>query len=155
MRSLFFLIFLAGCGSSKAGALALSSHSQAAVETQPSEAQAAIQVANEIRKQNGLPELVFDPKLTAVAQAHAEDMLNRKYFDHNTPEGLTPFDRIQAGGVDFQAAAENIAMGENDPHAVFDLWLNSPGHRRNLLNKDYGHQGIGYAGGYWVHDFAN
>jgi uncharacterized protein YkwD len=117
--------------------------------------QQAISVANEVRRKNGLLEFRIDAKLSAVAQAHAEDMLKRHYFEHNTPEGLTPFQRMDQAGLEYNAAAENIAMGVNDPRKVFDLWLSSPGHRHNLLNKVYGRHGIGFAGGYWVHDFAD
>jgi uncharacterized protein YkwD len=115
----------------------------------------AIAVANDIRRQNGLTAFATDPLLNAVAQAHAEDMLRRHFFDHDTPEGVTPFRRMELAGVSFRAAAENIAMGTTDPRKVFDMWLASPGHRRNLLNKTYGRHGVGFAGGYWVHDFAD
>lgn len=112
-------------------------------------------VANQVRQRYALPPLRQDPVLAAVAQAQAEDMLRRHYFDHRSPEGVNPFQRMQRAGISFRAAAENIAMGVNDARRVFDLWLQSPGHRHNLLNKVYGRHGIGYAGGYWVHDFAD
>lgn len=117
--------------------------------------QQGLHVANQVRRKFGLPEMRADPILSAIAQAHAEDMLKRHYFEHNTPEGLTPFQRMDQAGLQYNAAAENIAMGVNDANKVFDVWLASPGHRANLLNKVYGRHGIGFAGGYWVHDFAN
>ncbi len=115
----------------------------------------ALIVANEVRRENQLPELTLDPRITAAAQAHASDMQRRNYFDHSSPEGESPFQRMEKAGVRFMAAAENIAMGVSDPRRAFAMWLNSPGHRRNLLNKNYRRQGIGFVGGYWVHDFAN
>ncbi|MGZ3704284.1 MAG: CAP domain-containing protein, partial [Bdellovibrionota bacterium] len=121
----------------------------------PATAQDAFAAANQIRRENGLPEMRPDPLLSAVAQAHAEDMQRRNYFEHNTPEGVTPFQRMEQAGVQFNAAAENIAEGAPDAQAAFKLWLDSPPHRKNLLNNIYGRQGIGFAGGYWVHDFAN
>jgi uncharacterized protein YkwD len=165
------LSLLAGCGKGAPGPL-LPAEPAATLPAPPSppaipEAEAslapetssaltsALALANEIRRQHGLPELAPDPRLSAVAQAHAEDMRTRHFFEHDTPEGVTPFQRMEKAGVRFQAAAENIAMGVDDPREAFDLWLKSPGHRRNLLNKTYRHQGIGFAGGYWVHDFTD
>jgi uncharacterized protein YkwD len=121
----------------------------------PGAVQQGLFVANGIRRQNGLPELTLDPVLAAVAQAQAEDMENRHYFSHDTPEGLTPFQRMQNAGVRYRAAAENIAMGTANAQRAFDMWLGSPGHRRNLLNNIYGRAGLGYSGGYWVHDFTD
>jgi uncharacterized protein YkwD len=117
--------------------------------------EAALAVANEIRRKHGLPELVQDPSIQAAAQAHAEDMARRHYFEHNNPEGESPFDRMRKAGAKFGWAAENIAQGPQDPEQAFRLWLGSPGHRKNLLNKKYRRHGIGYADGYWVHDFAD
>ena len=115
----------------------------------------AVLEANQIRHQFSLPFLAVDPLLTAIAQRQAEDMQRRQYFSHETPEGLSPFDRMERAGIHYRAAAENIAEGVADSHRVFSLWLASPGHRQNLLNKLYSRQGIGFAGGFWVHDFTN
>ena len=152
------LLLLSACGHAQDSAYAATttSHSATAVANPPPPAvTAALDIANEIRRKNGLPQFTADPILMAVAQAQAEDMLRRHYFDHNTPEGLTPFDRMDKAGLQYRAAAENIAEGERDPHAVFQLWLGSAGHKKNLLNKIYLRQGLGFAGGTWVHDFAD
>jgi len=155
--SIAFLSFtLAACGHAN-GADSADTSSQPALATPgtPATAVSALAYANQIRQQYGLQQMTTDPVLSAVAQVHAEDMLNRHYFDHGTPEGQSPFDRMTNAGLRYNNAAENIAMGVNTPAEVFQMWLNSPAHRRNLLNNVYGRQGIGYAGGYWVHDFAN
>ena len=115
----------------------------------------AVAEANRLRREHGVRELVIDEKLSEVAQAHAEDMARRNYFSHETPEGVNPFRRMQKGGVHFVRAAENIAMGPVTAQRVFALWMDSPGHRQNLLSDAYGRQGLGFAGGYWVQDFAN
>jgi len=158
MRTLLLCLFLFSCGKaqSSATASAMAANATTAPSSSiPATAQDAFAVANQIRQENGLPEMQPDPVLSAVAQAHAEDMRRRNYFEHNTPEGTTPFQRMEQAGLQFNAAAENIAQGTASAQAVFQLWLNSPDHRKNLLNKIYGRQGIGFAGGYWVHDFAN
>jgi uncharacterized protein YkwD len=155
LLSLAFVLF-SSCGHAQDSAPSASAQASAAIATPPpAEATAGLTVANEIRQQNNLPLFRANPILTAVAQGQAEDMLRRNYFAHSTPEGLSPFDRMDKAGLRYGAAAENIAMGETDPHAVFQMWLFSPGHKKNLLNKIYLRQGIGYAGGYWVHDFAD
>jgi uncharacterized protein YkwD len=146
------LALFSSCGHAQDAGSAAAPLAQASA---PSEPAAGLVAANEIRQQNGLPLLKEDPILTAVAQAQAEGMLRRHYFAHNTPEGLTPFDRMDKAGLLYSAAAENIAMGETDSHAVFQLWLHSPDHKKYLLNKIYLRSGIGYAGGYWVQDFAD
>lgn len=111
--------------------------------------------ANEIRRQYGLPALALDAGITKAAQDHAFDMLAKNYFEHEGQDGRSPFDRMHDSGVSFRAAAENIAHGQRSAEAAFTSWLNSPGHRQNLLNPRYHRQGIGWANGYWVHDFAD
>lgn len=116
---------------------------------------AALIRANEIRRENNLPELSLDLAITHAAQGHAADMLTRNYFEHASLDGRSPFDRMRNSGASFRAAAENIAHGQRSAEQVFRSWLNSPGHRQNLLNPRYRRQGIGWANGYWVHDFAD
>ena len=86
----------------------------------------------------------------AVARAHSADMRDRGYFDHVDPEGLDPFDRAEQAGL--TALAENIAVGQPDPAAVMADWMNSPGHRANILDCSLTHLGVGVAqgdGGPW------
>ena len=97
--------------------------------------------------------------LTRVAQAHSEDMARREYFSHTNPDGRSPFDRMTAAGYKYSLAAENIAAGQTTPHSVIDAWMNSPGHRANILNCGLTEIGVGYATGgsyrhYWTQAFG-
>lgn len=112
-------------------------------------------MANRHRDQSGLPQMRLDPDLSRVAQNFACDMARRGFFDHTSPDGLDPFDRMRAGGVRFSAAAENIAKGYRSHERAFQGWLDSSGHRRNLDNPTYRRQGVGVCAGHWVHLFAN
>lgn len=112
-------------------------------------------LVNQERNKVGLMPLVLNAKLSDVAQAHAEDMVNRNYFSHNTPEGLSPFDRMHAAGISYQTAGENIAYWYKTPEEVMQTWMNSTGHRANILKAQYGKIGIGYDQNYWVQDFTN
>ena len=80
----------------------------------------------------GLRTALAADRLAAVARAHSADMRDRAFFDHVDPDGLDPFDRAERAGL--RARAENIAYGQPDPAAVMDAWMNSPGHRANILN---------------------
>lgn len=108
----------------------------------------AFDLVNNERVAQGLEPLQSDPDLRAVARAHSEDMVARSFFDHVNPDGLDPFERMDNAGILFTAAAENIAMngGFADPAATaVDGWMNSPGHRTNILNGVYTHAGLGVA----------
>lgn len=95
--------------------------------------------------------LVLHDAVARVAQAHSDDMRRRDYFDHVDPSGRTPMQRVQAAGIVVSAVAENIALGQPTGQAVFRSWMDSAGHRRNMLNCEYTHHGVGVAGGYWTH----
>ncbi len=114
---------------------------------------------NKERKNQGIRPVVFNEKLAIVARAHAKDMLKRGYFSHNSPEGLSPFDRMKNAGIGFETAGENLAFAPNVEIAHTGL-MNSPGHRANILNADFGKLGIGVinAGVYgkmFVQEFTN
>ena len=118
-----------------------------------------VSLTNAERAAAGCPALTVDGKLTAVAQAHSVDMAARGYFDHADREGHTPFDRMAAAGYVYRAAAENIAAGQRTPENVLEAWMNSPGHRANILNCALRQIGVGYAtggtyGSYWTQDFG-
>ena len=86
-------------------------------------------------------------------------MIDRNFFAHNTPDGQTPFDRMKAAGISYSSAGENIAAGQSSPQNVMDSWMNSPGHRKNILNRDFEYIGVGLARGgsygiYWAQEFA-
>ena len=116
-----------------------------------------LNLVNQERATAGLPALQLDNDAVRAAKAHAEDMIGRSYFSHSTPEGWSPSDRVtMTGGTGFSGVGENIAFGQQTPAAVMTAWMNSSGHRANILNTSYTHIGIGVAdsqGPYWVQVF--
>jgi uncharacterized protein YkwD len=110
-----------------------------------------IRLVNGRRHSIGCPELKWNERIAAVAQRHSQDMVSRNFFNHRNPDGDDPFDRLEEAGLHFSAAAENIASGPKTGKEVYELWLNSRGHRRNMLNCRYTKQGVGRAGGRWTH----
>ena len=118
-----------------------------------------INFVNNERASHALPLLKLDPKLTAVARMHSQDMLARGYFSHENPDGISPFDRMTAAGIDFLSAGENIAYAPTTALANDGL-INSPEHRDNILSKDFNKIGVGVidAGTYgkmFTQDFTN
>ncbi len=124
--------------------------------------QEMLERVNTIRRGVGLKPLEIDPRLTTAAQAHADDMLARVYYNHVSPEGTTPRQRVHAAGFVADLVAENIAAGQTSPEDALGGWLHSTDHRRNLLDPRLTHIGIGMAlGSYehrykimWVQDFG-
>ncbi|MGZ5279559.1 MAG: CAP domain-containing protein [Pseudobdellovibrionaceae bacterium] len=112
-------------------------------------------LVNQQRSLIGAKSLVLDAALSKVAQDFAIDMVQRGYFSHNTPEGLGPSDRMKAGGIIYRTWGENIAYYYKTPAAAMDGWMNSSGHKANILNGNFGKVGIGYYQNYWVQDFTN
>ena len=107
-------------------------------------------LANAQRAAAGCGPLTADPALANVARAHSADMRDRGFFSHTNPDGLDPFDRAAKAGL--SARAENIAYGQPDPAAVMDAWMNSAGHRANILDCSLTRLGVGVAegsGGPW------
>jgi uncharacterized protein YkwD len=100
---------------------------------------------NEARKKAGLAPLRSNALLDKAAQRHAEDMLARGYFAHESPEGKTVRERAKAAGYDWRAIGENVAEGQFSVDEVMDTWLRSPGHRRNILDPDFKELGVGLA----------
>ena len=118
-----------------------------------------LRLVNEERTKRGLGALKRASDLDALARAHSADMINRHFFDHNNPDGQSPFDRMRAAGISYRAAAENIASGQRSAEAVMNAWMNSSGHRANILNATYTEIGIGAvksSGGtiYWTQEFV-
>ena len=108
--------------------------------------QQMLDLVNKERVANGLNPLAPDPELTEVARQHSADMFVRGYFAHDTPEGLSPFDRMRAANIRFTTAGENLALAPTIPVAHTGL-MNSPGHRANILRKEFGRVGIGVMDG--------
>lgn len=105
-----------------------------------------LDLVNQERVAAGLSPLQADPELTEVARKHSADMFARGYFAHDTPEGLSPFDRMKAANVRFTTAGENLALAPTIPVAHTGL-MNSPGHRANILRREFGRVGIGVMDG--------
>lgn len=114
-----------------------------------------VRLVNEIRKQNGLKELTYDWQLRRVARIKSEDMRDNKYFSHTSPTYGSPFQMMKSFGITYRSAGENIARGQATPQKVVDAWMNSSGHRANILNPSFTHIGVGYAenGRYWTQMF--
>jgi uncharacterized protein YkwD/stress response protein SCP2 len=119
-----------------------------------------VMLTNQQRQLNGLPPLAPDPLLARAAAAHSADMAARQFFDHRNPDGLQVADRVTALGYRFGTVAENIAAGQRTPAEVVTGWMNSPGHRRNILLPEITQIGVGYSpsadvyGCYWTQVFG-
>ncbi|MBE8470149.1 CAP domain-containing protein [Streptomyces justiciae] len=118
-----------------------------------------VDLTNRERARHGLPALTVDPRLTAAAQAHSTDMIARAFYSHTSPDGSQPWHRAAAAGASRRSIGENIACGQRSPAEVVEGWMNSPGHRANILKPDFTHIGIGFAGGgsagtYWTQLFG-
>jgi uncharacterized protein YkwD/stress response protein SCP2 len=118
-----------------------------------------VDLTNRERTRTGLRPLAVDPQLAAAAQAYSTDMATRDFYSHTSPEGTQPWDRAAAAGSRRRTIGENIACGQRSAAEVVDGWMNSPGHRANILKADFTHIGIGFAGGgragtYWTQLFG-
>ncbi len=114
-----------------------------------------VSLVNTFRDRAGCGPVTVNAQLTAAAQGHAEDMSNRDYFSHTTPEGVTFDQRIRNAGYS-SPGAENIARGARTAEDVMRMWMESDGHRRNILNCDLNAIGVGLErdGFYWVQNFG-
>jgi uncharacterized protein YkwD len=104
--------------------------------------QQALTLLNNDRAKYGLSALKANNKLNQLAEDYAEDMIARGFFSHNNPEGQTPFDRMRAAGVSYRTAGENLAINSNVT-AAETAFMNSSGHRANILNSAFTEVGIG------------
>jgi uncharacterized protein YkwD len=149
--------------------LFISMTAKSATGTAPVQAQSELEqvvaLTNAERANAGCGPVTMNNTLAIVAQAHAVDMAENDFFDHNSLNGDSPFDRMQAAGYHFSAAGENIAAGYASPASVMAGWMNSDGHRANILNCSFTEIGVGYyklandTGDfnyvhYWVQDFG-
>ncbi|MBR1811070.1 MAG: SafA/ExsA family spore coat assembly protein [Clostridia bacterium] len=114
-----------------------------------------VRLVNEIRVQYGLNPLTENWELSRVARYKSQDMMQKHYFSHTSPTYGSPFDMMRAFGLSYRTAGENIAYGQRTPQAVVDAWMNSSGHRANILNASYTQIGVGYEanGNYWTQMF--
>ncbi|WP_226667690.1 CAP domain-containing protein [Metabacillus litoralis] len=118
--------------------------------------QQVIELTNQQRRKNGLSDLKADTQINGVAQKKSEDMRQNNYFSHTSPTYGSPFDMMRDFGVSYKTAGENIAQGQQTPQQVVDAWMNSEGHRKNILSKDFTHIGVGYDknGHHWTQMFV-
>ena len=117
--------------------------------------QEVIRLVTEIRVQNGLSALTYNWELSRVARYKSQDMVDNRYFSHTSPTYGTPFQMIRSFGLSYRSAGENIAYGQRTPQAVVNAWMNSSGHRANILSSSYTQIGVGYVanGHYWTQMF--
>lgn len=116
-------------------------------------AQQVLDIVNKERANAGLQPLSMNASLSNVAMIKAKDMYNNNYFDHQSPTYGSPFDLMKANGITYNAAGENIAKGQTSPTEVMNQWMNSPGHRANILNTSFTQIGIAYYNSEWVQEF--
>ncbi|MEL3973614.1 CAP domain-containing protein [Rossellomorea oryzaecorticis] len=119
--------------------------------------QKVVELTNQERAKQGLPALEVDAELSKVAKEKSRDMQANNYFSHDSPTYGSPFDMMKQFGVEYSAAGENIAMGQPTPEEVVQAWMNSDGHRKNILSSNYTHIGVGYVedGHYWTQQFIS
>lgn len=117
-----------------------------------------LRMVNAERAKENLAPYVRNELLDASALAHAKDMYERKYFAHESPEGDQPKDRVERtgylDGLLGYGVGENIARGQKTPREVMEAWMNSPGHRSNILHADFEEIGIGLHGDVWAQNFG-
>lgn len=114
-----------------------------------------IRLVNAERSKNGLSPLTANWELSRVARYKSQDMADNRYFSHTSPTYGTPFQMMKSFGLSFRTAGENIAYGQRTPQAVVNAWMNSSGHRANILSSSYTQIGVGYvaSGNYWTQMF--
>ena len=111
-----------------------------------------LSLVNQERSKIGLKPLEMDWELSRVARMKSQDMAQKNYFSHTSPTYGSPFDMMKQFGINFRTAGENIASGQQTPKEVMESWMNSQGHRENILKPDYTHLGVGYyRGGSYGH----
>lgn len=114
-----------------------------------------VELTNQERAKQGLAPLQIDENLSKVARDKSKDMAANGYFDHNSPVYGSPFDMMRSYGINYRSAGENIAKGQRTPQEVVNAWMNSPGHRANIMNGDFTHIGVGFVeqGNHWTQMF--
>lgn len=118
-----------------------------------------LRLVNVERSKAGLSPLKMSSELSNVARMKSQDMADKNYFSHTSPTYGSPFDMMKKFGINYTAAGENIAKGYNSAEAVMNGWMNSPGHKANILSSKFGTLGVGYVNKngttYWTQMFTN
>jgi uncharacterized YkwD family protein/spore coat assembly protein SafA len=117
-------------------------------------------LVNQERSKHGLQPLKLNWELSRVARYKSQDMIDKNYFSHTSPTYGSPFTMMKNFGISYRAAGENIAGGQKTPQEVMNAWMNSEGHRKNILSSQYTEIGVGYAKGgsyghYWTQMFIS
>jgi len=112
-----------------------------------------VQLVNQERAKRGLKALTHRADIKNVAHKKAEDLINSNYFSHTSPNYGSPFQMLRTFGISYTAAGENIAKGQKTPQEVMNAWMNSQGHRENILKPEYDSIGVGFYHGAWVQMF--
>ncbi len=114
-----------------------------------------VRLVNVERTSRGLKALEQDWQLSRVARYKSQDMKDNSYFSHTSPTYGSPFNMMKSFGISYRTAGENIARGQKTPAAVVNAWMNSSGHRANILNSSFTHIGVGYVAdeNYWTQMF--
>jgi len=115
-----------------------------------------VELTNAERAKQGLPALKIDTELSKVARLKSQDIQSKGYFDHTSPTYGSPFDMMKQFGISYRSAGENIAKGQRTPEQVVTAWMNSEGHRKNILG-NFTHIGVGYieSGSVWTQMFIS
>ncbi|WP_261300694.1 CAP domain-containing protein [Paenibacillus andongensis] len=140
------------------GSISSNAGNKTPVTTAPSQSTFANQVVNLVNQERakaGLRPLTSNSALTAMALDKAKDMYNNGYFDHTSPTYGSPFDMMSTYGIRYSYAGENIAKGQQTPEAVMQAWMNSTGHRQNILSPNFTQIGVAYYNGEWVQEFIS
>ncbi|WP_226658396.1 SafA/ExsA family spore coat assembly protein [Pseudalkalibacillus hwajinpoensis] len=119
-----------------------------------------MELTNKERAKNGLSPLTWNWQVARVARYKSSDMRDKNYFSHQSPTYGSPFSMLENFGVSYRSAGENIAAGQATPEEVVKAWMNSEGHRKNILNPGYTQIGVGYVTGgsygyYWTQMFIS
>lgn len=132
---------------------------QTADRKESTQAQEVLKLVNQERSKQGLKALTLSKELNNVATVKSEDMRDNHYFSHQSPKYGSPFEMMQQFGITYRTAGENIAGGQRSAQEVMNSWMNSSGHRANILGKNYTELGVGYVTGgdygtYWTQEFV-
>jgi uncharacterized YkwD family protein/spore coat assembly protein SafA len=119
--------------------------------------QQVLSIVNQERQKTGLKPLAMDWELQRVARIKSCDMAQKGYFSHTSPTYGSPFDMMKQYKISYRAAGENIAKGQRTPSEVMNAWMNSSGHRANILKGEFTHIGVGYceSGNHWTQMFIS
>jgi Cysteine-rich secretory protein family len=117
--------------------------------------QQVFELTNQERAKNGLSPLKINAELNYAADKYAEEMSKRRVLSHTGPDGSKPWDRAETVGYEARMMGENIAAGQRTPEQVVKGWMDSPGHRANILRSQYTDIGVGFYNNYWVQDFGS